>query len=245
MAAQKKSVKLASEGELACWGLCHLIAQWLKMSGFILGMLHLREISGKAAPFCSGVWKPSSSVSLSDAAQHGAREGESGLGSCSCTLFFTRTSVFYIRGVLYMLVGDFSKNLKTWAVFLSFMIYISLVVSRPCIGKHLIILLLFIRVHFASARRWYGSSIFPRGLSCLPDTIHQTVRTEETHANWQACRLTLRHMDVWESCWADAGTRCRGQGRRREDGQRKKAVRQLRCRAVDWYVEWAIRSPLK
>lgn len=51
--SSKRSVKLASEGELACWGLCHLVAHWLKMSGFILGMLHLREISGKAVPFCS------------------------------------------------------------------------------------------------------------------------------------------------------------------------------------------------
>lgn len=29
------------------------IAHWLKMSGFILGMLHLREVSGKADPSCS------------------------------------------------------------------------------------------------------------------------------------------------------------------------------------------------
>lgn len=29
------------------------IAPRLKMSGFILGMLHLREVSGKADPFCS------------------------------------------------------------------------------------------------------------------------------------------------------------------------------------------------
>lgn len=51
--SSKRSVKLASEGELACWGLCHFIAHWLKMSAFILGMLHLRGISGKAVPFCS------------------------------------------------------------------------------------------------------------------------------------------------------------------------------------------------
>lgn len=51
--SSKRSVKLASEGESACWGLCHFIAHWLKMSAFILGMLHLRGISGKAVPFCS------------------------------------------------------------------------------------------------------------------------------------------------------------------------------------------------
>lgn len=38
----KRSVKLASEGELARRGLRHLRAPWLKMSGFILGMLHWR-----------------------------------------------------------------------------------------------------------------------------------------------------------------------------------------------------------
>lgn len=40
--SSKRSVKLASEGELARRGLRHLLARWLKMSGFILGMLHLR-----------------------------------------------------------------------------------------------------------------------------------------------------------------------------------------------------------
>ena len=48
----KRSIKLASEGELARGGLCHLIARWLEMSGCILGKQHLREISGKAVPFC-------------------------------------------------------------------------------------------------------------------------------------------------------------------------------------------------
>ena len=62
------------------------------MSGFILGMLHLREISGKAVPFCSMSEYPPV-VSVSAMLFNTEKEGESGLGSCSVPCFYLYVTV--------------------------------------------------------------------------------------------------------------------------------------------------------
>lgn len=62
------------------------------MSGFILGMLHLREISGKAVPFCSVSEYPPV-VSVSEKLLGTEKEGTSGLGSCSVPCLYLNVTV--------------------------------------------------------------------------------------------------------------------------------------------------------
>lgn len=63
----------------------------------------------EGSSFLLCVWIPSSGVSLCNAVQHKAKEGESGLGSCSVPFFVWHCITFRVY-VLYMWVGDIWKH---------------------------------------------------------------------------------------------------------------------------------------
>lgn len=83
------------------------------------------------------------------------------------------------------------------------------------------------------------AAVFPHGLSCLPVTVHQTVRAGDAHADWQARRLTPEHMDVWASCWADRGTswnrqkKLKDKKRSRFLDERNREYKSRRCIFID------------